>query len=136
MAQTTREMHGKFTSQEAYQLTHGDRNQWGIYGYSVPKTYDYTFASTEHSFPKEKRTDATDRALKRASEPDPTKYAGEYSKTQKKLWTSSWGHFPKAKKESLIDSIMKVSSLIPGPGKYEDKKDLTLLKTGSLGKFE
>lgn len=136
MAQSTRQLNEKFSLQEVYTLTQGDRNQWGIYGYKVPKTYDYTFASTEFSFPKEKRADATHEAQKRASDPDPTKYAGEFNETQKKSWTSSWGHFPKAKKESLIDSIMKLSSKIPGPGKYEDKKDLTLLKTGSLGKFE
>ena len=54
MAQSSRQLGEKFRIQEVFTLSQGDRSQWGINGYTVPKTHDYTFTSTEFSFPKEK----------------------------------------------------------------------------------
>jgi hypothetical protein len=54
----------------------------------------------------------------------------------KKSWKSIGARFEKSKKESIIDDVMKLSARVPGPGKYEDQKSNTLLKTTSMGKFE
>lgn len=136
MNQSSRQLHEKFTLNEVYQITEGDRNTIGIFGYKGPKTYDYTYSSTEISFPKTKKSDLTLEASKRAKDPDPTTYAGDFDQNMKKSWKSIGARFSKAKKESLIDEVMKQSARVPGPGKYEDIKIKTLLKTSSFGKFE
>jgi hypothetical protein len=133
MSQSIKNLHEKFSIKEMYNMTEGDRNVWGIYGYTVPKTYAYT--DIEHLFPKEKRQDATSRALKRASEPDPTKYSPTMealTKSQKVLG----GLFSKSKKESMTEEAIKQSKKTPGPGKYLEEPNPKLKKNFTLGKFE
>lgn len=133
MSQSVRTLHEKFPIKETYQMTQGDKGLWGVFGYQVPKTYDYTYHDIEHQFPKEKRTDAMMLAEKRSKEPDPSKYAPET--ISKKSWKGPNALFSKSKKFSIIDEAMKLSARVPGPGKYiEEPKDLK--KTATMGKFE
>lgn len=136
MSQTIRYYHEKFPIHEMYEIVQGERGAPGVFGYAVPKTYDYTYHDIEYQFPKEKRQDAMTFAAKRAKEPDPTKYAGDSEEQGKKSWKSIGALFSKAKKDSIIDDAMKLSAKVPGPGKYNTETKDSISKTASLGKFE
>jgi hypothetical protein len=136
MYQSSKKLHEKFTPQQVFHVSEGDRNLFGIFGYKAPKTYDYTYSACEISIPKAKKADILSDSVRRANDPGPTAYAGDFDDSMKKSWKSIGARFEKSKKESIIDDVMKLSARVPGPGKYEDQKSNTLLKTTSMGKFE
>ena len=100
---------------ELYQMTKSRKNEWGIDGYSVPKTLNYI--SRSPVFSKDTRKDAFLMALKRSTEPDPGKYSPDFQ-TSKKMWVSPSARFLKAKKVTAIDTMINYNKTLPGPGTY------------------
>jgi hypothetical protein len=136
MSKSVLSLHEKFPVTEMYQFAQGDKHNWGFLGYSVPKTYDYTYQEPEHLFPKEKRPDPVTIAGKRGTDPGPTSYAPDLTKAAKKSWKSIGALFAKAKKDSVHDSALKLSARLPGPGSYMEEPKKPIPKTASFGKFE
>ena len=102
--------------QELYEISRGRKEEWGIDGYSAPKTTQYL--DRVHKFPVEKRPDAMSIASKRSLEPDPAKYSPDVQTSFKRNWLTARGKFLGGKKITIIDQIMKQSKILPGPGQY------------------
>ena len=135
MSQSVRDLHQKFSIREVYEFSRANRNPLCVFGYTVPKTYDYNYHEIEYSYPKEKRHDALYDAKKRSKDPDPGKYIPDLATSLKKNWKSIGALFDKAKRETHIDQAIKLSKKTPGPGTYleQGKKDLEKIP---MGKFE
>ena len=131
-----RDLHEKYPIKELYQITQGEKHTPGMFGYTVPKTYDYNYNDLTHAFSKEKRHDATTNALKRCKDPDPTKYAPDMKISSQKNWKSIGALFSKSKKFTIIDEAMKLSLQTPGPGKYLEEVKGEEKNKVALGKFE
>ena len=105
--------------------------EYGIQGYIVAKTCNYL--ARESKFPKAKRKDLTYEAQCHLKEPDPTKYSDPYEQTVKRYWIKPNGKFFKAKKETLMDEVMKRAKNSPGPGAYhKDNKQSPKHTKGSF----
>ena len=134
MSKSVRNLHDKFPISEIYQLSQGERGAPGMLGYQVPKTYDYNYHDIAYLFPKEKRHDATTDAKKRSKDPDPTKYAPDMQTASKKEWKSIGALFGKAKRETHIEQVMRLSKDTPGPGMYLE--EARSFSPPPMGKFE
>lgn len=111
-----------YSVHELYEISRGRREEWGIDGYHAPKTLQYI--QKPFIFPKDKRKDSFNEALKRKDWPSPTSHSPDYDKNLKSQWLSKGGIMPKGKKLTIIDEIMKSSKKLPGPCSYfkEEKK--------------
>ena len=107
---------------EQYEMARGKKADWGIGGYSVPKTVQYL--DHNHKFPVDKRKDVMTEAMKRSNEPDPAKYSPDMKTNLERNWLSASGKFLSSKKITIIDELMAKSNKELGPGKYlkEPKK--------------
>jgi hypothetical protein len=114
---------------ELYQLS-SNKQQYGIQGYVVAKTCNYTKRETK--FAISKRKDLTYEAKCHEKEPDPTKYSESYEKSVKRYWTKPNGKFFKGKKVSIMEELAKKARNTPGPGAYNKETKNPGHKKGSF----
>lgn len=109
--------------------------EWVMPGYKVTKTKHYINKS--YSFSPNKDSSRSKADKEKSKIPDPTKYGETLDQTFKKHWRKASGQFPKGKKNSYLDEIIKISKGTPGPGSYNKlPKNVITKKTSPFGKFE
>jgi len=110
-------------------------SEWVMPGYKVVKTIHYINKSCSFSPNKDSSRSKSDKEHSKI--PDPTKYGETFDQTLKNHWRKPSGKFPKSKKNSYLDEIIKVSKSTPGPGSYNNLPKNAVPKISSpFGKFE
>lgn len=104
---------------------------YGIKGYYVAKTTNYS--SRESKFSKDKRKDLSYESRVHAKDPDPTKYSEPYEKSVARYWNSPNGKFYKSKKKSIMDEAAVKAKETPGPGSYMKEQPRPKSCSGAFG---
>jgi hypothetical protein len=104
-------------------------------GYQVTGTKHHFTKSYSFSPNKDSSRSSINKDIKIF--PDPAKYGETLEQTVKKHWRKASGQFPKGKKKTYVDELIKTARNTPGPGSYNKLPKNTLpRKVSKLGKFE
>lgn len=102
---------------DIYQMNKGNTGDWGIEGYQVSKRSQLLIVK-ESKFPKAKKIDMFALAMKKAKDPDCSKYSPTFDQISNRYWKPNNGRFLKAQKKNYLDDAMKQGPKTPGPGTY------------------
>lgn len=120
---------------EIQRLFNYGHEDWTLPGYKVSKTKHHFTKS--YSFSPNKDSSRSKLSKDKTNFPDPAKYGETLEQTAKKHWRKASGQFPKGKKKTYVDQLIKTSRDTPGPGSYNKlPKNLVPKKVSKLGKFE